>query len=96
MIQKDEGHYRVSGTAVIADARALLETGRSFLLAESGKDVTLDFSAVKEVDSSALSVIFGLVRVANRRGVALHLANPPASLLSLAGLYGVSDFLPLT
>ena len=94
MITKEGERYRLSGSALIADARALLESGRSLLLAESAKEVALDFAAVEDVDSSTLGVFFGLMRTARERGVTLHLANPPESLISLAGLYGVSDSLP--
>ena len=95
MIDKVENRYCVTGGMLIADARALLEAGRGLLLAESETEVSLDLASVEEADSSALGVLFGLVRSANERGVQLRLANPPASLISLAGLYGVSDSLPL-
>ncbi len=95
MIAKEESRYCVTGQMLIADARALLETGRGLLLAESGKEILLDLASVEDADSSALGVLFGLMRTANGRGVQLRLANPPAGLLSLAGLYGVSDALPI-
>ncbi len=96
MIEKDGGTYRLSGSALIADARGLLDAGRALLLAETDKEIAVDLAAVSDVDSSALGVFFGLMRTAKERGVALRLINPPASLVSLAGLYGVSDSLPLT
>lgn len=95
MIEKTENGYRVTVPMLIANARALLEAGRGLLRAESGKNVSLDLEPVQEVDSSALAVIFGLQRSLSVRGMALRVDNPPASLLSLAGLYGVSDSLPL-
>ncbi len=95
MIEREENRYRVTGPMLIADARALLEAGRGLLLSESGNEVLLDLGSVEDADSSALGVVFGLLRTANGRGVQLRLANPPAGLLSLAGLYGVSDALPL-
>ena len=95
MIDKVENRYCVTGRMLIADARALLEAGRGLLLAESGKEVLLDLASVEEADSSALGVLFGLMRTANARGVQLRLANPPAGLISLAGLYGVAESLRL-
>jgi phospholipid transport system transporter-binding protein len=80
---------------LIANARALLEAGRALLRAEPEKEIFLDLASVQEVDSSALAVIFGLQRTAVTRGVALRVAHSPASLLSLAGLYGVAESLPL-
>jgi ABC-type transporter Mla MlaB component len=80
---------------LIANARALLEAGRALLRVEPEKDIVLDLSSVQEFDSSSLAVIFGLQRFAHARGVSLRMTNPPASLLSFAGLYGVADQAPL-
>jgi phospholipid transport system transporter-binding protein len=81
---------------LIANASALLEAGRGFLRGAAPADgLVLDLSAVEETDSSALSVIFSLLRVARQRGVSLRLAHPPASMISQAALYGVTDSLPL-
>lgn len=95
MIEKDGNRYRVTAPMLIANARALLETGCAIVRGESVNGLSIDLSAVQDVDSSALAVIFGWMRIANTRGTKLRVANPPASLLSLAGLYGVSDTLPL-
>ena len=54
-----------------------------------------DLSAVAEVDSSALAVLFGWVREARRLNKPIQVVNPPKELLSLAEVYGVSDLLPL-
>ena len=81
---------------LIGNASALLDTGRSFLhRADSAQALTLDLAAVEETDSSALSVIFGLLRTARERGLTLRVAQAPVSMLSQAALYGVSDSLPL-
>ncbi|GHU31854.1 hypothetical protein AGMMS50256_20990 [Betaproteobacteria bacterium] len=95
MIDRDGGTYRIGLPMLIANARALLEAGRVLLRVEPEKEILLDLASVQEVDSSALAVIFGLQRTAVTRGVSLRVANPPASLLSLAGLYGVDESLPL-
>ena len=79
----------------IINARALLERGCVLLAAEKEKNVSVDLASVKEVDSSALAVFFGLQRFALVRGTTLTLTNPSESLLSLAGLYGVDEWLPL-
>ena len=95
MIDKLDNRYRVTGRMLIADARSLLEAGRALLLGESDKDVLLDLAAVEDADSSALGVIFGLIRTADARGVRIRLVNLPAGLVSIASLYGVSESLPL-
>lgn len=96
MIQASADGLRVTSPMLIANASALLETGRGFLrAAASSSAIVFDLSAVEETDSSALSVIFGLMRTARERGVTLKIAHPPASMISQAALYGVSDALPL-
>jgi phospholipid transport system transporter-binding protein len=95
MIDKNGNTYRVAPPMVIANARGLLHAGCALLGAETEKDVLFDLEAVREVDSSALAVLFGLQRFARARAMALRVKNPPASLISLAGLYGVAESLPL-
>lgn len=94
MIELNGDGLRVSGPMLITNASALLEAGRGFLRVASA-DLVLDLSAAEETDSSALSVVFGLLRTARERGLAMRVANPPASMISQAALYGVSDSLPL-
>ena len=96
MIEQNGNGLRVTGPMLIANASALLEAGRAFLLgATSGAILGLDLSAVEETDSSALSVVFGLLRTARERNVTMHVTHPPASMISQAALYGVSDSLSL-
>lgn len=80
---------------LIANARTLLQAGRALLSVESEKEIVLDLERIRDVDSSALAVVFGLQRTASTRGMKLRIVNPPASFISLAGLYGVSDSLSL-
>ncbi len=94
MIEQSGNGLRVSGPMLITNASALLEAGRGFLRSASG-ELVLDLSAAEETDSSALSVIFGLLRTARKRGVTMRVANPPASMISQAALYGVTESLPL-
>ena len=100
MIEEKGDGLGVSGPMLIANANALLKAGRGFLRAAAAstvasKEIIFDLSAVAETDSSALSVIFGLLRTARECGVTLRIANPPASMLSQAALYGVSESLSL-
>ncbi|MBS1227893.1 MAG: anti-sigma-factor antagonist [Proteobacteria bacterium] len=94
MIEKKGDGLCVIGPMLIANASALLKAGRGFLReAATVGDVVFDLSAVAETDSSALSVIFGLLRTARDCGVTLRVTNPPASMISQAALYGVSESL---
>jgi len=94
MIEKTGDGLRVAGPMLIANARALLETGRGFLHGEAaGSELVFDLASVEETDSSALSVLFGLLRTARECGITLRVAHPPSSMISQAALYGVSDSL---
>lgn len=97
MIERTESGLSVTVPMVIANARALLEAGRVLLHPrdQQAASAVVDLAAVKEVDSSALSVVLGWLRTAGARELGLRIANPPASLISLATLYGVSELLPL-
>ena len=102
MIERDGDALRVSGPMLISNASALLKAGRGFLhdvlAAGPGQApavVVLDLAAVGETDSSALSVVFGLLRTARERGATLRVTHPPASMQSQATLYGVADTLSL-
>jgi len=96
MIEKYGEGLRVTGPMLIANASALLDAGRGFLhAASSGDALVLDLSAVEETDSAALSVVFGLLRTARDCSVTLSLVHAPASMISQAALYGVTDSLSL-
>ena len=96
MIEASGDGVRVSGPMLIAGATELLESGRGLLSSASkASAVVFDLSAVEETDSSALSVVFGWLRTAQALGVGMSIANAPASMISQAALYGVSDSLPL-
>ena len=55
----------------------------------------VDFGGVTDIDSSAVALVLEWRRQAERRGVALRLANAPEALQNLAKLYGVLELLPL-
>ena len=54
----------------------------------------LDLAGVTEIDSSAVALVLEWRRQAERRNVALRLANAPEALQNLAKLYGVLELLP--
>ncbi len=55
--------------------------------------LTIDFSAITDVDSSAVALLLEWRREAARRGKGLYFVNLPANLLSLAELYGVTGLI---
>ncbi len=69
------------------------------LLAESAtlaaeKDIEIDLSAVSEVDTATISLLFEWLRQAYSRQCKVTYVNLPKNLLSLATLYGVLELLP--
>jgi phospholipid transport system transporter-binding protein len=84
------GRLRVSGPVTLVNAAVLATDAEQYLSGE----VVVDLAAVTEVDSSALSLLFEWQRVAQRRQCKLSFCNLPASLASLAELYGVTDLIP--
>lgn len=74
-------------------ASALLSAGKTALVA--GGVTLFDLAGVTEADSTALALVFAWQRAARTVGGTVRIANPPASLLSLAELYDLTDLLPL-
>lgn len=95
MIAQEGASLRVLAPMVIANARELLILGQEQLSGHSGQVSQVDLSAVTEADSSAIALLFSWIRQAQAKGRSLTIVQPPASLLSLAELYGVSELLPL-
>ena len=59
-------------------------------------DVSVDCSALTQVDSSAVAVLLAWQRAAAQKGQSLKLAGVSPQLQSLASLYGVEGLLGLT
>ena len=92
MIKREGGRLRVSG-------RLTMDTiGASFYEAIrplEGKEWIVDLSEVEAADSSAVSLLLGWIRNAQRHDANLSFINIPDNLRSLADLYGVAAALPL-
>jgi phospholipid transport system transporter-binding protein len=77
-------------TLTVINATKALDLGLAAI--KSGQTV-FDLGTVKTADSSAVAVLLAWKRAARQSGVALSYVNIPASLQSLAALYGVDAFL---
>ena len=73
-----------------ANARVVLAEG---LRAIAAGQPEIDLSQLTAVDSSAVATLLAWKRAAAARNAPLALTNKPASLESLAGLYGVAELL---
>lgn len=92
MINFAEGRLHVSGALTMDTVPALYAQGLPHLNQDG---LVLDFAQVETADSSAVSMLLGWMRVAKQNKREVHIANLPSSMLSLAGLYGVSELLPI-
>jgi phospholipid transport system transporter-binding protein len=55
--------------------------------------LTIDFSAITGVDSSAVALLLEWRRLALAHGKVLEFVNLPANLMALAELYGVAELI---
>lgn len=88
MIQGSASPYQIVTPMTYATAAAVFALGKK-LLAEG--EVVFDLAGVTQADSAALSVLLGWQRAAGVGRV--RLVNLPASVVSLAELYGVTAML---
>ena len=78
--------WTYSGALTFANAEAVLEGARALPLPSSG---VADLAGLSHADSSALAVLIALKRRATGEGAPLSYATVPASIVSLARVYGV-------
>jgi phospholipid transport system transporter-binding protein len=91
MIRREGARMLVSGPVTLANVAALLEEGRRHI-AEGVQ--TVDLGEVSEMDSALLALLLAWLRDATARTQPISFANLPASLRTIARLYGVDRLLP--
>ena len=95
MIRVVNQRIEVSGDVNTNNATALLAEGVAAVTGEGfATTIEIDLNGLTAIDSSLLAVVFGWMRAARAKERTLRLRNPPASLLSLATVYGVAELLP--
>ena len=82
----------VSGAVTLGNVAGLLEEGRQHV-AEGVKIV--DLGEVSEMDSALLALLLAWLREARASERSLSFANLPASLKTIARLYGVDALIPV-
>lgn len=90
MIVCNEDRCTIEGPVTADNVLSLLAQGAQQLTAPR---MTVDLSGVTEVDSTALSLLLEWRREAIRNGREVRFRNLPASMKSLAELYGVTELL---
>jgi phospholipid transport system transporter-binding protein len=84
--------WYVSGDVLMDNANFVLSQSATFAMEH---EVEIDFDDVGNVDTAALSLMLEWQRLATLSNCKLTFVKVPASLTSLANLYGVEDFISL-
>ncbi|MDI1309163.1 MAG: STAS domain-containing protein [Methylotenera sp.] len=85
--------WQVFGDLLVYNATLVLNQSATFKM--SG-EIEVDFSAVDNVDTSTLSLMLEWQRRAVAEDCKIKFTHLPESLASLADLYGIEDFIPLS
>jgi len=86
-----DGRYRLTGTADMSSARALLERGAAEFAGQ--RQIELDLSGVTTADGAGLAVLLTWVERARAAGQSLRFAGLPPPLTALARVCGVESML---
>ena len=85
---------QLTGALSFETLPGVLEQSAAFTArADLPERLTIDFSGITGVDSSAVALLLEWRRQAQRLGKALVFVNLPANLLALARLYGVEELI---
>jgi anti-sigma B factor antagonist len=85
----------LSGEIDLAQADRTVERGNELLnTATAGQRLVIDMQRVRFIDSSGLSGLLRLRRLAEQRGVAVYLRDVPEQIAGLLRLSGVDQVLP--
>ena len=91
-IIQQANQWQIAGDVLIDNASSLLVQSE---LLEITENIEVDFSAVTDVDTSALSLMMEWQRRAAALNHKVIFQHVPVNLMSLAALYGVTDFIPI-
>lgn len=91
-ITQQGNQWHVAGRLLMDTASAVLNQSATLSMADN---MEVDFSAVTDLDTSALSLILEWQRRAAKSRCKVTFVNLPESLNSLAALYGITEFISL-
>ena len=92
-ITLQDNQWYVSGDILVDNANAVLNESNAL---EMTDNLQIDMSAVNDVDTAALSILIQWQKRALAANKAVVFNKLPKNLISLAALYGVTDFIPLS
>lgn len=82
--------WSIAGEILVDNAHLILNESKTFKM---DSDVNVNLSAVTDVDTAALSLLLEWERRAAAIDKKVSFVHVPASLISLAKLYGVAEYL---
>ena len=85
--------FSLTGEVTAQTVPALAKEIENFLISTVEKNVFLDFSAVEKADSSAVTLLLSLFRLARAKQKTFHFQGAPQMLTDLIALYGLTDLL---
>lgn len=85
--------WHISGEVLMDNANLILNQSDAFKM---DGEIEVDFTDVSNVDTAALSLMLEWQRRAAEAKCKMKFANLPVNLSSLANLYGIEDFIPLS
>lgn len=92
-ITLQDNQWHVAGEILVDNANAVLLCSRELAMPV---DLEVNFSAVTNVDTAAISLMLEWQRRAVASSSKVKFTHLPESLTSLAKLYGVTEFLSLS
>lgn len=84
--------WQVTGDLLINNASGLLAQSASLRM---DGQVSIDFKAVTDADTSALGLVMAWQRRAKEENCEIKIVNMPANLLSLVDLYNIKPFVAM-
>jgi len=92
-ITLQDNQWYVSGDILVDNANAVLNDSNALEITDN---LQIDLSAVNDVDTAALSILIQWQKRALAANKVVKFNKLPKNLISLAELYGVTDFIPLS
>jgi len=92
-IRLQDNQWYVSGDILVDNANAVLNESNALEITDN---LQIDMSAVNDVDTAALSILIQWQKRALAANKSVMFNKLPKSLISLAALYGVTDFIPFS
>ncbi len=92
VVCRTEGQMAVLGEATVETVESLFVEGLAFMK-KAGK-LDINFGALTRVDSAALALLFGWIRVARQQNILLTFSDLPQQVLDLSRVAGIDTLLP--